>query len=511
MENLAGSDDTSTQDHGKEPTSGERREPPRGAPQIPMDTQGHTKQMTLQEGPASSPEDEGTPVRLKKELGLLEAITMIMGIVIGSGIFVSPKGVISYVGSVGMSLGVWAACGLLSMLGAICFAELGTMIPESGGMYAYLHAAFGPLPAFLYVWVTAVIRNNAGGAVVALTFAYYLLRAVLEECEAVPEAAVRLVAALLICFHSWVNCVNVKWAAKVQNVFTLSKVVALAVIIGAGAAHLAAGHTDNYRAPLHNTNWRASAIAAAFYQSLFSYSGWNLPLAIICSTSLVTVIYTLTNAAYLAVLTPTEMISSSAVAVTFAGRTLGVMAWIMPAFVICSTFGSTNGAIFTQSRLFFIGARKGQFPEAFSLVHAHHLTPVPAIVLHGVGLLLMLITTDMVLLITYSTYAMTLTNLGCMLALFWFRYKHPDKPRPFKVWLVLPVVFSAIQVFLLVLPAIQNPLEVGVGLLLIATGLPVYYFAIYRKDLTDKLSGLLRRLTIWSQLVFIGLPEEKTA
>ncbi|XP_063849050.1 Y+L amino acid transporter 2-like [Scylla paramamosain] len=326
--------------------------------------------------------------------------------------------------------------------------------------------------------------------------------------------------------HSWINCVNVKWAAKVQNVFTFSKVVALTVIIVAGAVHLATGHLDNYRSPMHGTISGAAAIASAFYQSLFSYSGWenlyyvveelknpnrNLPLAIICSTSLVTVIYTLTNAAYLAVLTPTEMISSDAVAVTFAGRTLGVMAWIMPAFVICSTFGSTNGAIFTQSRLFFVGARKGQFPEAFALVHAEHLTPVPAIVLHGVGLLLMLITTDMVLLITYSTYAMTLTNLGCMFALFWFRYNQPDRPRPFKVWLGLPVVFSVIQVFLLVLPAIQSPLEVGVGLVLIASGLPVYYFAIYRQDIAEKLSRLLRRLTVWCQLVFRALPEEKAA
>lgn len=125
MQNLGGPALGSSEDHGKDPSSGKRPQLPEDTADLPMETQGHPKKMTVQEAPASSPKEDGASVRLKKELGLLEGITMIMGIVIGSGIFVSPKGVISYVGSVGMSLGVWAACGLLSMLGAICFAELG--------------------------------------------------------------------------------------------------------------------------------------------------------------------------------------------------------------------------------------------------------------------------------------------------------------------------------------------------------------------------------------------------
>lgn len=479
---------------------------------------------TPQKGPDSSPKEEGSSVRLKKELGLLEGITMILGIIIGSGIFVAPKGVITYVGSVGMSLIVWAASGLLTMLGALCYAELGTMIPESGGMYAYLHAAFGPLPAFLYIWVTAVLRNCAGGAVVAFTFSNYLVMAIFGGCEVVPDAAVRLITAILICFLSWVNCVNVKWATKVQNVFTVSKVVALTVVIVTGAVYLGTGHLDNYQDPMYGTDWRAGVIATAFYQSLFSYGGWenlyyvaeelknpnrNLPLAIIVSTSLVTFIYTFTNAAYLAVLTPTEMISSSAVAVTFANRTLGVMAWIMPVFVICSTFGSTNGIIFTQSRLIFAAARKGHFPEALSLVNIDHVTPMPAIVIHGAGLLLMLVTSDVVMLINYTSCVMTLTNLGCMGALFWYRYREPDRERPFKVWLVLPVVFTVTQVFLLVLPIIQNPLEVGVAVVFIVSGLPIYYITIYCEPITKKLSRPMRRLTIWCQLLFRSLPEKE--
>ncbi|XP_047472667.1 Y+L amino acid transporter 2-like [Penaeus chinensis] len=470
-----------------------------------------------------SPKDNGG-VKLQKELGLLEGVAMIVGIVIGSGIFVSPKGVILYAGSVGMSLAVWAACGLVAMIGALCFAELGTMIPESGGMYCYLHEAFGAVPAFLYMWVTTVIRNSAGAAIVALTFANYLLQPLFPDCEAVSDAATRLIAAALICFLSWINCVNVRWVAKVQNVFMVTKLLALVMIIVAGLYHLASGHVENFRAPLEGTKWQAAAIATAFYQSLFSYSGWenlyyvveelknpnkNLPLAIIISTGLVTAVYTLTNVAYLAVLTPSEMLAADAVAMTFASRALSMLAWTMPLFVMCSTFGSMNGVVFTQSRLIFVGARKGHFPEAFSLVHAHNLTPVPAVFLNGLLTLAMLVTSDVGLLINYSTFAATLTQFACICALFWFRYKQPERTRPFKVWLALPVVFWLVSLFLLVMPILERPVEVGASIGVICTGLPVYYVTVHRQDIARKFEGALAKLTYVCQLLFLGLAEEK--
>ncbi|XP_066940455.1 Y+L amino acid transporter 2-like [Macrobrachium rosenbergii] len=463
-------------------------------------------------------------IALKKELGLLEGVAMIVGIVIGSGIFVSPKGVIQYTGSVGLSLGVWAVSGIVSMVGALSFVELSTMIPESGGMYSYLYEAFGALPAFLYIWVTAVIRNAAGCAVVALTFSNYLLQPFFE-CGQIPDTAARLIAASLICFLSFVNCVNVKWVASLQNIFTATKLLALIVVIVSGILHILWGHTENYRYPFVNSNWSSGAIATAFYQSLFSYSGWeslyyvveelknperNIPLSIMISTTLVTVVYVLANVAYLAVLTPSEMLSSNAVAMTFASQLLGVMAWIMPVFVMCSTFGSMNGIVYTQSRLIFVGARRGQFPEAYSLIHANYFTPVPAIVLNALLSLMMFITSDIGLLINYSTFAMTATQLACMCALFWFRYKQPHRSRPFKVWLILPVIFSLVSLFLMVMPLIERPVEVGAALGVICTGLPVYYFAIHRQDIVHKVSRILRKLTWVHQLLFLGLPEDKT-
>ena len=140
---------------------------------------------------------EGGAVRLKQTLGLHNGVAIIVGVIVGSGIFVSPKGVLQEVGSVGGSLLIWALCGVISLIGALCYAELGTMIVKSGGDYAYINEAFGPLPAFLYLWVALVVIIPAGNAITALTFAYYVMQPLFPTCDP-PDEAVRLLAAMAI-------------------------------------------------------------------------------------------------------------------------------------------------------------------------------------------------------------------------------------------------------------------------------------------------------------------------
>lgn len=137
-------------------------------------------------------------IQMKKQLGLLEGIAIILGIIFGSGIFISPKGVIQEVGSVGVSLIIWILCGLLSMVGALCYAELGTSIPRSGGDYAYIYEAFGALPSFLYLWAANLIFVPTTNAIMGLTFAQYVLQPFFPNC-ATPDYGVRLIAALSIC------------------------------------------------------------------------------------------------------------------------------------------------------------------------------------------------------------------------------------------------------------------------------------------------------------------------
>lgn len=205
----------------------------------------------------------------------------------------------------------------------------GTMIPKSGGDYAYINEAFGPLPAFLYLWAALLVIMPAGNAITSLTFANYILQPFWPECDP-PIQAVRLLAAAVISLLTAVNCYNVKSATKVQDIFTATKVFALIIIIVAGAVWLALGYVENLGHPMDNTNFNPGRLALSFYSGIFSYAGWNylnfvteeikepnknLPRAIYISLPSVTIIYLLANVAYFSVLNTTEVLASSAVAV----------------------------------------------------------------------------------------------------------------------------------------------------------------------------------------------------
>lgn len=192
-----------------------------------------------------------------------------------------------------------------------------------------------------------------------------------------------------------INCYNVKWVTRVTDIFTGTKVFALLVIVVAGVWYLFSGNTEHWEAPMGNTLTSPGFIALAFYNGLFSYSGWNylnfvteelkdpyrnLPRAICISMPVVTVIYVVANVAYFSVLSSDEILASNAVAVTFGNKMLSSMWWLMPFFVACSTFGSLNGAIFASSRLFFVGARNGHLPAAISLINISCLTPIPSLI-----------------------------------------------------------------------------------------------------------------------------------
>lgn len=446
----------------------------------------------------SSDEKSVNDVHLKKELGLLNGVSIIVGVIVGSGIFVSPRGVLQEAGSLGLALVVWVLCGILSGIGALCYAELGTSIPKSGGDYAYIREAFGPLPAFLFLWVALLIIMPTGNAIAALTFANYILQPLFPTCTPPPNA-VRLIAASIVCLLTFVNCYNVKWATSVQNVFTFAKILALVVIIICGAIHLIQGNTQNLSYPesFEGTQTSPGHISLAFYSGLFSYAGWNylnfvteelrdpfrnLPRAIYISLPLVTIIYLLANLAYFSVLTSDEVLTSNAVAVTFGERILGVFSWIMPLSVALSTFGGLNGGIFASSRLFFVGARSGHLPNSLAMINLKYFTPMPSLLFLGFLSLLYLTTTQVYVLINYTAFIESLSVTASVAALLWLRVKQPDLKRPIKVNLILPIVFFITCAFLVFLPFYVSPFETGIGTAITLSGIPVYMVTIYWKS-----------------------------
>ncbi|XP_047240762.1 asc-type amino acid transporter 1 isoform X3 [Girardinichthys multiradiatus] len=325
-------------------------------------------------------------VTLKKEIGLLSACSIIIGNIIGSGIFISPKGVLEHTGSVGLALVVWVLGGCVAALGSMCYAELGVTIPKSGGDYSYVTEIFGGLTGFLLLWSAVLIMYPTTLAVIALTFSSYVLQPVFQNC-APPFMATRLLSATCLLLLTWVNCYSVRMATRIQDVFTVGKLMALGLIIVVGLVQIFNGNCEALIPQVAfsmDSTPSVGQVALAFLQASFAFSGWNflnyvteevveprrnLPRAIYISIPLVTFVYTLTNIAYFSSMSPEELLSSNAVAVTFGEKLLGVFAIIMPISVAFSTFGGINGYLFTSSRLCFSGAREGHLPSLLSMIH----------------------------------------------------------------------------------------------------------------------------------------------
>ncbi|CAH0404913.1 unnamed protein product [Chilo suppressalis] len=465
--------------------------------------------------------DSGNGVRLKKELSLMNGVAIIVGVIVGSGIFVSPSLALKYAGSKGMALIVWVLSGFLSMIGALCYAELGTMIPKSGGDYAYIGEAFGPLLSFLYLWVALFVLVPTGNAITALTFAQNILQPLWPDCTP-PRAANTLIAAIITCFLTVINCYNVKWVTRVQDSFTAAKILAFVITFIASLWYLFSGHTENLESIMEGTNTAPGDLAIAFYTGLFSYSGWNylnfvteelkepyknLPRAICISMPVVTLVYALTNVAYFAVLTNGEIHSSEAVAVTFSEKILGVMSWIMPLFVAMCTFGSLNGAIYASSRLFFVGARNGHLPLAISLIDIRRLTPVPSLVFMCLVTLIVLLTNNVESLIVYVTAVEALFTLCSVAGLLWMRYKRPLLMRPIRVNLLLPIAFLIICTFLVVFSCFTHPQEVGIGVAFTALGVPIYFVFIQWQNKPQWLQSTCNSFNLACSKLFLCLPE----
>ncbi|XP_021965325.1 Y+L amino acid transporter 2 [Folsomia candida] len=475
------------------------------------------------EKPAPNLEGEKQKINLKREIGLLEAVGITIGCIIGSGIFISPKGITTHVHSVGASLVIWAVCGFLSMLGAFCFAELGTTWPCAGGTYTYIFEAFGPVPAFLSLWAQNLMFVPIGNAVTGLVFAKYIAQPFFPTGCEVPDSAVQLLAAAAICLLAFMNCCDIKFINKFINTFMFLKLTAVAlVILGGGFAVFQRG-TDNFTNMWEGSNITVESLLFSIYAGSFAFGGWsalstmmeelknpykNLPRAIFISLTLVTLIYLLANASYFSVLSPAEMMQSDAVAVTFVHELVGsYFVGIVPVFVSLSTFGFLSLHIMTNSRNCFVGARHGHFPSVLSLITISYHTPAAAIIFQSLLSLVFLYTADVFSLINFGAFMQWFFQTLCIVGLIYLRITNPDLPRPYKISLVIPIIYLLLSLLFVVIPIYVSPVDSLISILITITGLPVYYLLIKR---TSEKGGskLSDNVTVLAQKAFMLVKED---
>jgi len=463
-------------------------------------------------------------VELKQNMTMLNGCNVIVGSIIGSGIFVSPSGVLMNTGSVNMSLVVWIVSGIFSMVGAICYAELGCMIKNSGADYAYIMVTFGRGLAFLRLWIECMIIRPATITIVALTFSIYALKPFFPECDP-PDEATRLLAVLCIGILAFVNCWSVSYSNFIQDIFTYAKLLALFVIIATGIVQLSRGKTENFT--WHETEDDYSKIALSFYSGLFAYNGWNylncvieemkdpvrdLPRAITISCILVTVVYVFANIAFYTTLSPAEVLGSNAVAVTFAGRLYGPFAFLIPIAVAMSTFGGVNGILLTASRLFYAGACEGQMPEILSMIQVQRMTPAPSVIAVALLAICYLGSSDIFGLMNYVGFATWLSIGLAVFCLPYLRWKYPNWERPIKVPLILPIIYIIASILVTIVPMMASPVETGIGCVIIFTGVPVYLILVsdeYVKK-PDWVKKFLAKMTLHGQrLLLVVTPQRK--
>ncbi len=433
----------------------------------------------------------GHEAELSRELGLFDTVSLVIGTVIGSGIFLVPAEIARAVHTPGWMLSVWVIGGILTLLGALSLAELGAAMPGAGGIYTFITRAFGPLWGFLCGWMLFTVATSGSIATLAAAFPIYL-----GGFVPLTPVTTKLAGIVVIVLLTWINILGVKHGARVGNVLTVLKVGGLVAMVAAIFLMPGQPRLDTPTpAPVLPTGpISAAAIGAAVIAVLWAYEGWhdlsfaageiknpqrNFPLGLIGGVALIVVLYLAANLAYLKVLTPAEIAATDRVALTAMTRVTGAFGGkLLTAAILCSILGAMNSLILAGPRAYYQMAKDGLFLERASRVHPRWRTPVEALVFQGLwSIFLVLFIGGFSQLFTYVIFGGWIFYALAVVSVVVLRRKDPMMARPFRVpgYPVVPLLFAAAALALVVSTLIATPRESGIGLAFIGLGVPIYY------------------------------------
>eukprot|EP00112_Aurelia_sp_Birch-Aquarium-sp1_P015991 Seg3587.2 transcript_id=Seg3587.2/GoldUCD/mRNA.D3Y31 product="Glycoprotein-associated_amino acid transporter b0,+AT1" protein_id=Seg3587.2/GoldUCD/D3Y31 len=451
---------------------------------------------------------------LRKSLGFIQAFAYVVGILLGTGVFVSPSLVARQTSNMGMALIAWLLAAIPCLLGALCLCELACMLRKTGGTYLFILEAYGQEVAYITIWAKVIVVMPAVTAILGITAGEHILSPFYDIFSNSGIWLVKTIAVLFCLASFGINCLSNSFVGKTQVVVTATQTLITMFIVCLGVLKISQDGMQNFNTMFQGSgNFDLGKFGIALYNGLWAYDGWaclssiteelrnverDLRLAVVTGISFVTVCFLLISLALMSALTHKEIAQSATVTSHFVVKVLGSKAsFIIPVAVTLSCFGSSNAAYFMQARATLSAAREGQLPAIFSYIHRKKRTPVPATFLQ------LVITTIWVLsvgekiesMITSMLFAVWLEYSLAIFAVVVLRLKRPMLSRPFKVWLANPIVTSIIALFLVVVPFVRRPIESSVCLAILLTGIPVHYVFVKKKEkLPNKLMMLMNRL-----------------
>jgi len=452
---------------------------------------------------------------LARDLTLSHAGAVVVGTIIGSGIFLVPSEMMQAVGSARLVYLAWVVGGLLSFFGALTYAELGAMKPQAGGEYVYVRDAYGPLAGFLYSWTWFLIAKPASIASITTglvrilgTFAVFsFLSHACFSLAWIPHFTVtygQIVAIGATLLISWLNYVGVRRAGDFQLLFTLLKIAIILGIVAVGFSY-SGGTWSNFATEFTGARGGVAGFFAALVAALWAYDGWNdlnmvageirnpqrnIPLSLIWGVATVGVLYIMVNAAVQYVLPAAAVAVSERPASDAVALVLGhAGASLVSAGMAISMLVTLNGTIMSGARVPFATARDGYFFEAIAKVHPRFHTPYVAIVVQcGLAIILLLLGGSFRQFFSLTIFAEWMFYMIAASTVFVFRRREPNLARPYRVWgyPVVPALFVLASAALLYYTFTDNLKSSVGGCVVILAGIPVFHFFARRRAVTDQ-------------------------